>query len=77
MYAAMGPLGKKFQKMGEEMRKIKGFPLATTTSVKMMMTKQESQAEVVEVKKGPIPASAFEVPADYKRVDAPFKKMRK
>ena len=32
MYAAMGPLGRKFQKMGDELRKIKGFPLATTTS---------------------------------------------
>ena len=77
MYVAMGPMGKRFQKIGDEMRKIKGFPLATTTNVKMMMVKQESSTEVTEVRKGPIPASAFEVPADYKRVEAPFQKMRK
>lgn len=77
MYVAMGPMGKRFQRIGEEMRKIKGFPLATTTNVKMMMVKQQTSTEVTEVRKGPIPASAFEVPADYKRVEAPFQKMRK
>ena len=77
MYVAMGPMGKRFQRIGDEMRKIKGFPLATLTSVKMVMVKQDSTAEVTEVRKGPIPASAFEVPADYKKVDAPFQKMRK
>ncbi|MGH9889047.1 MAG: DUF4412 domain-containing protein, partial [bacterium] len=77
MYVAMGPMGKRFQKIGDEMRKIKGFPLATTTSMKMMMVKQDTISEVTEVRKGPIPASAFEVPADYKKVEAPFQKMRK
>lgn len=76
MYAAMGPMGRRFQKMGDEMRKIKGFPLATATSIKMMMTTQESTSEVSEVRKGPIPASAFEVPAGFKKVDTPFRKKR-
>jgi hypothetical protein len=76
MYAAMGPMGKRFQKMGDEMRKIKGFPLATATSIKMMMMKQDSTSEVTEVRKGPIPASAFEVPAGFKKVETPFQKKR-
>jgi hypothetical protein len=74
LYAAMGPMGPKFQKMVEEMRKVKGFPLATRISAKMMMVKMETLTEATEVKKGPIPASAFEVPAGYKKKDSPFKK---
>jgi hypothetical protein len=74
MYAAMGPMGPRFQKMVEEMRKVKGFPLATRVSAKMMMVKMDTLTEATEVKKGPIPASAFEVPAGYAKKDPPFKK---
>src|SRR5262245_21423572 len=56
MYAAMGPMGARFQKMVEEMRKVKGFPLATRVSAKMMMVKMNTLTEATEVKKGPIPA---------------------
>lgn len=74
LYLAMGPMGQRFQKMVDEMRKVKGFPLATRVTAKMMMIKMDSLTEATEVRKGPIPASAFEIPAGYKRKDAPFKK---
>jgi hypothetical protein len=74
VYAAMGPMGPRFQKMVEEMRKVKGFPLATRISAKMMMVKMDTLTEATEVKKGPIPASAFEVPAGYTKKEPPFKK---
>lgn len=73
-YAMMGPMGKRFEKIFDEMKKIKGFPLATSIDSKMMMFKQQVLTEATEVKKGPIPASAFEVPAGYKKKQSPFAK---
>jgi len=75
--AAMGPMGKRFLTLFEEMKKIKGFPLATTTSLKFMGKAQNTTTEATEVKKGAIPASAFEVPAGYKKKDSPVKSMKK
>ena len=74
LYLAMGPMGQRFQRMTEEMRKVKGFPLATRITAKMMMIKMDTYTEATEVRKGAIPASAFEVPAGYKKKEAPFKK---
>lgn len=74
LYAAMGPMGQRFQKMVDEMRKVKGLPLATRVTAKMMMIKMDTYTEATEVRKGAIPASAFEVPAGYKKKDPPFKK---
>ena len=76
VYALMGPVGKRLEKMGDEMRKIKGFPLATSTSMKIAIMKQDSTAEATEVRKGPIPASAFTPPPGFKKVEAPFQKNR-
>jgi hypothetical protein len=74
LYLAMGPMGQRFQKMIDEMRKVKGFPLATRITAKLMMVKMDTLTEATEVRKGAIPASAFAVPAGYKRKDPPFKK---
>lgn len=73
-YLAMGPMGRRFVNMVDAMRKVKGYPLATRMSTKMMMMKMDTYTEATEVKKGAIPASAFEVPAGYKKKDSPFKK---
>jgi hypothetical protein len=73
-YAAMGPMGRRYQKMFDEMKKIKGFPLSMGISAKMMMVKIDTLSEATEVKKDPIPASVFETPVGYKKKDAPFKK---
>jgi hypothetical protein len=42
-----------------------------------MGTAHTSTTEVVEIKKGPIPASAWTIPAGYKRVESPMAKMAK
>jgi hypothetical protein len=36
--------------------------------------KQHTLSEATEVKKGPIPASTFEIPAGYKKKPSPFVK---
>jgi hypothetical protein len=72
-YAAMGPMGRRFQKMFDEMKKIKGFPLSTAVNAKMMMMKIDTLQEATEVSKAPIAASAFDLPAGYRKKDSPFK----
>jgi hypothetical protein len=72
----VGPMAQGFVKVYEEMKKIKGFTLAETTSLKMMGQSLQTSSEATEVKKGPIPASAFEVPAGYKKAESPYKKMK-
>jgi hypothetical protein len=73
-FAAMGPIARRFEKTFEEMKKIKVFPLAMNSSVKVMMVTSEMKSEATEVKKGPIPDSAFAIPAGYKKKDSPFNK---
>jgi hypothetical protein len=72
-YAAMGQGGRKFVAMFDEMKKIKGFPLAFAMKYKVVGMSMDSLSEATEVKKGPIPASTFSVPAGYKKKDSPFK----
>ena len=74
MMAAMGPMAKGMVKMQEQFRKMKGFPLAATTTTSIMGRKSVTATEVTAVKYGPIPASAFEIPAGYTKVDNPMTK---
>ena len=73
-FAAMGPMARRFERVFDEMKKIKGFPIAMNSSVKVMMVKSELKTEATDIKKGPIPASVFEIPAGYKKKDSPFSK---
>jgi len=73
-YAAMGPMGKRFSKMFDEMKKVKGYPIALDMDVDMGMVKISSTSEATEVKKGAIPASTFDIPAGYKKKSSPFKR---
>jgi hypothetical protein len=70
----LGPMAKRFDKVFDEMKKIKGFPIAMTSTVNMMGSKVNHVSEATEVRKGAIPATAFEIPAGYKKKDTPFKK---
>ena len=77
---AANPMFKGMAKLAEEMRKIQGFSLAESTSLKMMGRNFESTKEATEVKTGSIPASAFDVASiakGYKKVDNPVLKMGK
>jgi hypothetical protein len=76
---AENPMFKSMGKMADEMKKIEGFTIAESTSMKMMGRSMDSSKEAVEIKKGPIPASAFDVAAitkGYKKVDNPVTKMK-
>ena len=66
------------EKVVDEMKKIEGLNLAETTSFRILGQTRQSSTEVTEIKKGPIPASTFDVAAltrGYKKVDSPFTRM--
>jgi hypothetical protein len=72
LYASIGPLGRRFDRLFDEMKKIKGFPLATALDYRMRVTRRQVSTEATEVRKGPIPDSVFAAPADYKKIESPF-----
>jgi hypothetical protein len=75
MMAAMGPMGQGFAEMAAKMKDMQGFPLASTTTTSIMGRSMTQTMEVTEIKKGAIPASAWEIPAGYKKVDSPMMKV--
>jgi prefoldin subunit 5 len=74
---AMGPMSQGISQMQEKMKDMKGLPLATTTTTKLMGKASTSSQEVTAIKKGAIPASAWQIPADYKQVESPMARMAK
>lgn len=72
--AAMGPLGQLMQKMYEQLKTVKGFPLSTAIIIRTPFSRTQTLEEAIEVKKGAIPASTFEVPSGYKKIESPFAK---
>lgn len=72
--AAMGPMAKGISDLQEKMKEMKGFPLSKTTTASFMGRSTRTSSEVVEVKRGAIPASAWQVPAGYSKVDNPMSK---
>ncbi len=80
--AACAPLAASPMLKGlvNEMKTIQGFTLAESSSMKMMGRSTETSKEATEVKRGSIPASAFDV-ADltkgYKKVPSPLSRMAK
>jgi hypothetical protein len=76
---ANNPMFKNMDKLMAEMKKIEGFTIAESTSMKMLGKSFDSSKEAVEIKKGPIPASAFDVAAltpGYKKVPHPVTKIK-
>jgi hypothetical protein len=66
--------------LAEEMKKVQGFNLAESSSMKMMGRSIESSKEATEVKRGAIPAATFDVAAltkGYKKVASPAARMAK
>jgi Domain of unknown function (DUF4412) len=56
----------------EKMKSIKGFPVATTTTVDAGLMKTTTSSEVTEVSRTPIAASTWEVPAGFTQRDNPM-----
>ena len=74
MMSALGPMAQDSAEMAEKFKKMKGIPLATTTTIIVMGHKTMTESEVIEVRRGAIPASAWEIPAGYTKVDNPMLK---
>ena len=72
--SAFGPMAKSGAELAEKMKAMKGYPVATSTVLEIMGIKKSIDSEVLEVRRGDIPASAWEVPAGYTRVDNPMLK---
>jgi hypothetical protein len=72
MSSMMGPMAKRFEKMYDEMEEIKGLSIETVTRAKMMGRSMDSTSVVTEIKVGPLPAGAFDIPADYKKKKSPY-----
>ena len=71
-YASRGPMARPFVRLYDEMKKIKGFPLATSLDYRLRVSRRQVSTEATEVRKGPIPDSVFAAPSDYKKVESPF-----
>jgi len=71
---AAGPMAKGMAQMREKFKDMKGFPLAATHTTSVLGRTSKTSSEVTEVKRGPIPASAWQIPAGYKKVDNPMTK---
>jgi hypothetical protein len=79
MWGGMGaanPLGQSLQKLFDEMKKIEGFAVSETTTIRMLGKAQTTTREVSEVRKGAIAESVFAAPAGFKKVESPFAKMQ-
>jgi hypothetical protein len=72
LYATRGPIGRRYDRLYDEMKKIAGFPLATALDSRMRVTRRQVSTEATEVRKGPIPESTFAAPADYTKIESPF-----
>jgi hypothetical protein len=72
MTAAFGPMAKAGDAMAQKLKGMKGYPVATSTTMDLMGNKSVMTSEVVEVRHGPIPASAWEIPAGYTKIENPM-----
>ena len=70
MMSAMPGAQSMINDMTNEMKKIKGVPVLTTTTMEMMGQKIESTTELIEFKEGTVPANTFNVPSGYKQTEA-------
>jgi len=80
--AALAPMAANPMLKGlmNEMKKIQGFSLAESSTVRLMGRTGETSKEATEVKKGSIPASTFdvaEITKGYKKVPSPLTRMAK
>jgi hypothetical protein len=61
----------------DEMKNMKGIPLASSTTMTMGPVHVETTSEATEVKTSPIAATTFDIPAGYTKVASPMSQMLK
>jgi hypothetical protein len=74
MMSGFGAMAQSGAELAEKMKAMKGYPVATSMKMDVMGQKTASETEVIEVRKGAIPASTWEVPAGYTKIDNPMLK---
>lgn len=77
MMSAMGPMASSFDSMRQEMEKIQGFPLASSSRTTVMGREMVTTSEVVSIERGPIPPTAWEIPAGYTKTENPMRQAMK
>jgi hypothetical protein len=71
---SFGPSAKAGADYAEKMKSIKGFPVASTSTVDAGITKITTATEVTDVSRSPIPESTWDVPAGFAKVENPMLK---
>ena len=74
---SFGGGAKSGAEFAEKMKSIKGFPVATTTTVNAGVMKTITSTEVSQVSHTSIPASTWEAPAGFSRQENPMMKSMK
>ena len=74
MMSGFGAMAKSGAEYAEKMKAIKGYPVATSMKMDIMGQKTLSETEVIEVRHSAIPASTWDVPAGYTKIDNPMLK---
>jgi hypothetical protein len=69
-----GPGAQSSSDYAEKMKSIKGFPVATSITVDAGITKTTTSSEVTEVRHEFLPASTWDAPAGFRKVDNPMLK---
>jgi hypothetical protein len=70
--APITPGSSPVNRMVETMRAIEGISIASSTFLSMLGKTIETTMEAAEIRKGPIGASTFDIPQDFKKVDSPW-----
>jgi len=64
-----GMFGDFMTDMAEEMKKIKGVPVLTISTMNVMGSSVKSTQELIEYKQGSAPAGIFDLPKGYKKTE--------
>ncbi|MDB6098871.1 MAG: hypothetical protein JWN58_1574 [Gammaproteobacteria bacterium] len=70
--SGFGPTAKAGADFAEKMKSIPGFPVASSSTVDAGMSKMTTGSEVTEVRHTAIPASTWDVPAGFAKVENPM-----
>jgi signal recognition particle GTPase len=71
--SGFGPSAKSGEEFAEKLKSVKGFPVASSTTVGVAgIGKTTISSEVTEVRRTPIPASTWDVPAGFSKVENPM-----
>ena len=69
-FGGQGSFGNMMSSMAEEMKKVEGVPVLTTTTMNMMGANITSTTELLEFKETSAPEGTFDIPGGYKKTDA-------